>query len=226
MENELLRGVYTAERASSLAGVPKRTVYFWARHDILTPNVSAERIMLWSWSDLVALRAIYWLRHPIDPEDRSATSMRRVKGMIKAIETTSSRMGDALSKGEVTIYVDRAGKTYTHSGEGSELVTPTDRLRLLGREMLDPLEQFFVDSFVSGPDLRRPRATLRIVPGKLAGEPHVEDTRIETRVLDALSSKGYGDRQILEMYPDLSATSLTDAIDLEQQLKRNLLKVA
>lgn len=226
MENEYLRGVYTAERASSLAGVPKRTVYFWARNGILVPSVSAERIMLWSWSDLVTLRAIYWLRHPSKKDDRAATSMRRVKGTIRAIEDASSRMGEAIASGAVTIHVDRSGKTYMHSHRGAELIGPNERRRLLGKEMLDPLAQFSIDSLLSGPDLRRPRPTLRIVPGKLTGEPHVAETRIETRVLEALFAKGFEEDQILGMYPDLSPAALFEAVDLERQLSHNLLKAA
>lgn len=53
------RGAYTAERAAALSGVPKSTVHNWARQDILVPSVSAERVKLWSYGDLMALRTIY-----------------------------------------------------------------------------------------------------------------------------------------------------------------------
>jgi uncharacterized protein (DUF433 family) len=43
-------------------GVPKSTVHWWARNEILVPSVSAERIKLWSYADLMGLRVIYWLR--------------------------------------------------------------------------------------------------------------------------------------------------------------------
>lgn len=58
------RGVYTAERAAALSGVPKSTVHYWARRQILVPSVSAVRVKLWSYSDLMGLRTIYWLRQP------------------------------------------------------------------------------------------------------------------------------------------------------------------
>lgn len=53
------RGAYTAERAAALSGVPKSTIHYWARQDILVPSVSAERVKLWSYGDLMALRTIY-----------------------------------------------------------------------------------------------------------------------------------------------------------------------
>jgi uncharacterized protein (DUF433 family) len=55
-------GAYTADRAAALSGVPKSTIHWWARHDVLVPTVSATKIMLWSYADLMGLRVIYWLR--------------------------------------------------------------------------------------------------------------------------------------------------------------------
>ncbi|HZO49924.1 MAG TPA: MerR family transcriptional regulator [Gaiellaceae bacterium] len=54
-----LRGAYTADRASALSGVPKSTLHYWARIEILVPRISPERIKLWSYPDLMALRTIY-----------------------------------------------------------------------------------------------------------------------------------------------------------------------
>ncbi len=65
------RGAYTAERAAALSGVPKSTVHYWARQGILVPSVSPVRVRLWSYSDLLALRTIYWLRQTKqDPSGR------------------------------------------------------------------------------------------------------------------------------------------------------------
>lgn len=50
------RGEYTAERAAALSGVPKSTVHYWARQGILIPSGSPERVKLWSYGDLMALR--------------------------------------------------------------------------------------------------------------------------------------------------------------------------
>ncbi|HEX7599104.1 MAG TPA: hypothetical protein VF518_12885, partial [Polyangia bacterium] len=57
-----LTGAYTAERAAALSGVPKSTIHWWARNEILIPSVSAEKVKLWSYADLMGLRVIYWLR--------------------------------------------------------------------------------------------------------------------------------------------------------------------
>lgn len=57
---------------------------------------------------------------------------------------------------------------------------------LLDAEMLDVLLPFTFGQTTRGPDLTVPRPRLRIIPGKLAGAPHVVDTRIETQALAAL----------------------------------------
>jgi MerR HTH family regulatory protein len=56
------RGAYPADRAAALSGVPKSTLHYWARQEILVPSLSAEKVKLWSYADLMALRTIYWLR--------------------------------------------------------------------------------------------------------------------------------------------------------------------
>jgi len=67
---------------------------------------------------------------------------------------------------------------------------------------------------------------LRIIPGKLSGEPHVVGTRVRSVQLDALLERGFLIDQIREMYPFLDATAITDARELELQLRRNLRKAA
>jgi DNA-binding transcriptional MerR regulator len=56
------RGAYPADRAAALSGVPKATIYYWARNEVLSPSVSPTRVRLWSYSDLLGLRTIAWLR--------------------------------------------------------------------------------------------------------------------------------------------------------------------
>jgi DNA-binding transcriptional MerR regulator len=52
-------GAYTADRASALSGVPKSTIHYWARTLLLVPTVSASKVKLWSYADLMGVRVIY-----------------------------------------------------------------------------------------------------------------------------------------------------------------------
>jgi hypothetical protein len=59
----------------------------------------------------------------------------------------------------------------------------------------------FESAGLSGPDLLRPRPHLRIVPSKVAGEPHAEHSRLTTQVA-ALADRGYPVAQIAAMYEE------------------------
>jgi uncharacterized protein (DUF433 family) len=77
-----------------------------------------------------------------------------------------------------------------------------------------------------GPDLTKPRPMLRIVPGKLAGEPHVVDTRLSTTLIDALLSRGYGPSDVIAFYPFLTEETISQSRSLEDQLRGNVRKQA
>ena len=84
-------------------------------------------------------------------------------------------------------------------------------------ETLDLLGPFENDGRI-GPDLLRPRPTLRIVPGKLSGEPHLAQSRITSQAVFALAQRGFELSAIARLYPDQSISALGDAIDLETHL--------
>jgi uncharacterized protein (DUF433 family) len=81
-------------------------------------------------------------------------------------------------------------------------------------DLLGPFEG--TDS--AGPDLRRPREHLRIVPGKCAGEPHLDGSRLTTVTVAALTARGYTLDDVARLYPDETWASLEEAIDLERSL--------
>jgi len=58
---------------------------------------------------------------------------------------------------------------------------------------------------------------LRIVPSKVAGEPHIVGSRITSRSLNSLAKRGFDPTTIAEMY-GLDRQSVEEAIDLERQL--------
>ena len=212
------RGAYTADRASALAGVPKSTVHYWARHEILAPSVSSERVKLWSYADLMALRTIYWLRQPKTRHDGDAvpaTSMRAVRRAVSALRALDLQLWNE-TKGPV-VAVSRSGEVFfTHGG-----VESVEGQAALAGEWLDLVAPFETDE-LRGPDLHAPRPSLRIVPGKLSGSPHIVSTRIETIALAALEERGLPEAKIAKLYPVASPAAIADALDLEHQLQRNL----
>jgi uncharacterized protein (DUF433 family) len=211
-------GCYEASRAAALAGVPASTVYDWARKGVVVPSVSMTKPKYWSYADLMALRIVYWLRHPKHGE-RVTVAASPMRAVRKALDELDERGIDIWSTGEdgahtSPLLVDRTGRVHVndapHVSLGGQGVL-TDVLDLLG-----PFDA--ADDGTSGPDLRRPRPHLRIVPGKVSGEPHLEHSRLTTQTVVALADRGLTIDQIRRLYPNENPVGLREAIDLEHRL--------
>jgi uncharacterized protein (DUF433 family) len=215
-------GAYTADRAAALSGVPRSTIHWWARNDVLVPSVSATRVMLWSYADLMGLRVIYWLRQRkttklgVEIPRTSMPAVRRALKQLRAVEVS------IWERGRPSLRVDARGQLYIKADDGVQNLAG----QLVSEELLDLIAPFPTAEGTRGPDLVAPRAELRIVPGKLSGSPHVVHTRLETRALAALAADGFDTAGIQRMYPYISATQLAQALDLERQLDDNLHKRA
>jgi len=170
--------------------------------------------MRWSYSDLLAVRLIDWLRRDKPDLEIPHTAMSRIRYALEAVEE--------LGPERVMVWVDRGGGIVLRAG--GETFVPVPALR--DQPMLDVGPVDLIAAFsrpdIEAPDLAEPRPTLRIVPGKLASEPHVAQTRVSTRNLAALSRRGLSREAILALYPSLSSRNVEEALALEVQLERNL----
>lgn len=211
-------GAYDAERASVLSGVPRSTVHYWARNEVLVPSVSSTRVKLWSYSDLMALRVIYWLRQKKTDKagaEIPATGMRAIRRALKHVR----ELGEQLWHPEQTsVWIDTTGAVHVRGPSGPETLAGQTLLA----ETVNLIAPFTTREGLRGPDLARPRPQIRIVPGKLSGSPHILGTRLETRALYALALDGVAEATIASLYPFASAEQIADALDLERQLAANL----
>jgi uncharacterized protein (DUF433 family) len=113
------------------------------------------------------------------------------------------------------LLVDRSGKIWMRHEGG--IIDPAGNMTLdLQADYLDLLAPYG-ESGASGPHLLVPRPRLRIVPLKVAGEPHIAGSRITSRSLDALARRGFAPRAIASMY-ELEEEAVEEALDLERQL--------
>lgn len=210
-----LAGCYEARRAAALSGVPVSTVYLWSRREIVVPSVSPSRQKLWSYADLMALRIVYWLRHPKSGRAREvpAGPMPQVREALAELE----RRGlDIWAENEhqrgSPLRVDGGGRVHLadgwSAGTGGQL-SLADTLDLLG--------PFEVESH-RGPNLIRPRPRLRIIPGKVSGEPHLEGSRITTLTIAALGRRFGNMESVASLYPEASPEAMTQAFELEKDL--------
>ena len=216
-------GAYTADRAAALSGVPKSTIHWWARNEILVPNVSATKVKLWSYADLMSLRVIYWLRQRKTTDrgvDLPRTSMPAVRRALKALRSLDLPLWQA---GVPTLFLDGSGAIYLKRPKDDP---ETLEGQLAHKDLLDLIAPFSTIEGTRGPDLVRPRPDLRIVPGKVSGSPHVVHTRLETRALAALTVDGFEIAGIHRLYPYVTAAQIEQALDLENQLAENLRRAA
>jgi uncharacterized protein (DUF433 family) len=202
--------------------VPLSTVHDWARKEVLVPSVSPERVKLWSYADLMGLRIIHWLRQDktIEDDDVPRTTMSAVKRALGQLAELDMALWTE-ERGP-SVVVDRSGRVLVKTDPHHEAHA---RQRVLDDE-LDILAPFPSADGLRGPDLVAPRPRLRIVPGKLGGSPHVVHTRLESQALGALAASGLPSAKIYRLYPDVDPPAIDEALDLEQQLARNLRPVA
>jgi uncharacterized protein (DUF433 family) len=205
-------GCYEAPRAAALSGVPLSTVYWWARQGIVVPSVSPTREKLWSYADLMGLRVVSWLRHA-KPGQLPASPMPEVRKALALLAEQGLEMWDP-GASRSSIIVDGRGALFVRSGDA--VLDSSGRPTLLSEQHLGLTEPFSIGG-VTGPDLIAPRRHLRIVPAKVSGEPHIENSRITTITLAALGARRYGIAQIAEMY-EVSEAAVAEALDLEDQL--------
>ncbi len=211
-----LEGCYEAPRAAALSGVPVSTVYYWARQEIVNPTVSPEKPKRWSYADLLALRIVYWLRHPKRelgvPAD--ASPMNEVRRALAELDERGLDIWSrVLLHPSSPLRVDRAGRIFIVSADRVE----TTYGEVVLDETLDLLGPFNVGEG-HGPNLIRPREHLRIIPGKVSGEPHLADSRITTQAVAALFERFRDIDRVTALYPDLDKVAIEEALDLEQQL--------
>lgn len=217
------RGAYPGDRAAALSGVPLSTVHYWARERILVPSVSAKRVKLWSYSDLMGLRIIYWLRQTKTATDGAAVPRTTMKAVRRALaQLDELDLGLWTEDAGPSVRVDRGGNVVLETepepeGEHRQRLLPAQN-----DDLLSVLDQFDSREGGRGPHLQEPRAHLRIVPGKLGGSPHVAHTRLESQAIGSLALSGLENAKIYRLYPDVDPLAIDDALDLERQLAYNL----
>lgn len=211
-------GCYEASRAAALSGVPERTVYDWARKGVVTPSVSPVQEKLWSYADLMSLRLVAWLRRPkrlSENERLPGNPMSQVRGALRSLAEMGLPLWiDDDQAGSSPIMVDQRGYIFLAiDGSFRDL---SGNIAIPHEERFGLLSPMDFDDF-QGPDLRRPRPNLRITPTRVAGEPHVEGSRITTQTLAALSNRGYSEEKVALMY-GLTGEVVAQAFDLERSL--------
>lgn len=214
------RGRYKASRAAQLSGIPERTLYDWANHDVLVPDFFGESPTMWSYRDLILLRMVYWLRGKGMERATVAAHVADTREMLSAGDELAAR---ARSDGE---HLHRGGDPVAVNGQAAFDI------------VFEYLDEFTVDDasqFVSevhqrtlwGPDLRRPSDRTRISPWVMSGEPCIRDTRLPISTIYALNrTRVLSPTAIMKLYTGISREDVEDALELEAKLRGEAAQVA
>lgn len=198
-------GAYDVGRAAALSGVPERTVYHWNTTGLVPASVPGKQL-LWSYGDLLTLRLVSWLRKTKDEADIPRTRLEDVR---EALEQLGDALWDQDEHGRdvPTIRVNVDGRVIRTDGG-----TPRN---MDGQGVLPSIDLFAPGDAI---DLRRPRPHLRIVPGRVSGEPHLAGSRLSTLDVVGLRDRGLTMDTIQRLYPDEDPLALHEAVDLEDEL--------
>jgi uncharacterized protein DUF433/MerR-like DNA binding protein len=197
-------GAYTADRTSALSGVPKSTIHYWARTEILVPSVSLSKVKLWSHADLMGLRVIYWLRQRKTDAAGAEVPKTSMQAIRNALDRLRAFQEPLWHPEQASIWVDVEGEVLVRGPAGPETLAG----QTLMSSTIDLIAPFETREGPHGPNLAIPRPELRIVPGRLSGSPHVVGTRLATRALFALRRDGLTDAAIRTLYPYLTEEQL------------------
>jgi uncharacterized protein (DUF433 family)/DNA-binding transcriptional MerR regulator len=195
---------YEPKMAAALSGATPRQLAYWRRESgaggpVLVPELSSSRPILYSFRDVLALRACVQLRQKV--------SLQKIR---RAVDALREGLG---AREHLSSYRLVAGPDTVYLADHDHAV---DLLKRPGnvviREMVDVLAPFYVEGRHI-PDLLQPRPHIAIDPDVRGGEPVVEGTRIPAAEVAALVRDGVAPEDVGEFFPGMSATAVRDAVD-------------
>lgn len=197
--------------AAALSGATIAQLKHWRSGDrpVLVPEVSAERPILYSFRDLVALRTFVYLR-----DDLSLQRIRRALRTLKSIGKT-----EHLSKYRLVAQSKRSIVLVEDTGkEAIELVEhPAQYVAVV--KLGDVMRSFPLDN-IEVPDLARPRDEIAVEPEVRRGFPVVRGTRIAYDLVAELVRDGVPPEEIKNYYAGVSTAAARDAASFASYVDR------
>jgi uncharacterized protein (DUF433 family) len=195
---------YEPKLTAALSGATLRQLAHWRRSfpnrsPVLTPEISASRPILYSFRDVVALRACVRLRQE--------ASLQRIR---RALDTLRDGLGERDHLSQYRLVADRDTIYLAEPDGATDLVLA--RTQTVIHEMVEVLEPFYRDGRHI-PALLTPRTHVSVDPAVRGGEPMIEGTRVPSADVAALVRDGVPPEQICEYYPAVSAEAARDAAD-------------
>lgn len=199
--------------ASVLTGATIGQLAYWRKHTdsaepLLVPEGKRDGRFLYSWTDVVALRSIVYLR-----QEKSLPRIRRAVARLRYLEakewTHLARY--RLIATQVTIIVK------TPAGELLDLEEQPGTVlqEVLMRDVLGPFE---TRSGRMVPALERPQPQISVDPEVLGGYPVISGSRVPFDVVAYLAEDNLSPEEIAAIYPSVDRDAISDATAFAAQV--------
>lgn len=174
------------------------------------PTAKRAGRYLYSWSDIVALRSIVYLR-----QEKSLHKIRRAVATLRGLEAAE---WEHLARYQLV----STPTTIVVKTPSGQLLDLEHRPGTVLEEVLmaDVLEPFETREGTVVPAMRAPRPHLVIDPHLLGGYPVIAGSRVPFDLVAGLADDGAKPGEIVEMFPSVNKRAIRDAREFAHQVAR------
>lgn len=198
---------FPVDLASTLTGASVNTLRRWSRQELIVPELSSKRPMLYSFRDLVVLRSVCFLRSEI-----SLQKIRKAFARMPEQDLTEhlSEYKFATDGVTVVVWTDDGFVDLVKSPGQFHLVTLAD----IYRPFLNQAKRDVVD-------FERPRRRIEVTPARLGGFPTILGTRVPYDTVAQLQRGPSAVRpeDIKRFFPGVTKAAALDAVDFADEVQ-------
>lgn len=198
---------FPEDLTATLTGASVYQLRQWRSKGLLVPEIQQQRPPLYSFRDLVAVRAVVFLR--------SQVSLQRIGKAFEALKELDltdhpSRYAFGVHRKDISVE--------TSEGDIIDLVGKKGQQNLFRLDQIfRPFENFRGTQVV---DFEHPRPNLELKRGRLGGWPTIAGTRVPYQnVANLLDGGDYSPEDIEAFYPSVSVDAADDAVSFDEQVK-------
>lgn len=201
---------FTTDQVARITKVSHRRLQYWLERQIITADIDVNRgrrhVRLWSFANLVEVKATVWLRSKHLPLQSLAKIVERLRERGAARPLAEVQIAVRSKPGRLgvrDVMVQFGDGVWLHPISGQELL------------FLDPWKDFGseLEAAVAADEARR--RTVGLIErrrGTLGSEPVFAGTRIPVKAVTDLIDSGWGVDRVLKNYPGLTSRDVETAL--------------
>jgi uncharacterized protein (DUF433 family)/DNA-binding transcriptional MerR regulator len=198
---------YPEALTAALGGVTVHQLRRWrsGSSPLLVPEMRSTRPILYSFRDVMAIRAVAMLRTDF--------SLQKIRKAIANLHNFT----DVEHLANHRIFGDGRTIVWANAGEQVDILKrPGQRLLLTMKDVLDGFKGWTGADVVP---LLKPKAGIEIDPDVLQGFPVIENTRIPYRTVSGLAADGLSVADIRYFYPSVDEAGVAGAVEFDRYVR-------